>query len=90
MKRAKRLKEGLFSFRNGVEPKVTIQDLLDHEVGEIPLPEDQAILNLAAAIHESRSTNCAISWAAQEEALAYYNENGLAKTLDRTWELLKV
>jgi hypothetical protein len=39
-------------------------------------------MQLAMAIHVSESTDCAVSWDAQERAQDYYNEHGLGLTLD--------
>ena len=44
--------------------------------------EDSCAHRLARAIHAAESTSCVTSWSAQERAEAYYNANGLARSLD--------
>jgi hypothetical protein len=78
----------LKDLRDGKEPTVTPSDLLSQEVGEVPLPEERAVLRLSSAIEASKDPNyCVVSWAAQVEAMQYFNENGLGVTLDRIVEL---
>jgi hypothetical protein len=58
-----------------------------HPVGHYPGVEDKAALQLARAIHYSESTHCVTSWSAQERAQAFFNEHGLAATLDEIFRL---
>jgi len=53
-----------------------------YDAGHYPSVEDCAALRLARAIHYAESTHCATSWSAQERAQKYFNEHGLARTLD--------
>lgn len=53
-----------------------------HPVGSYPNTEDRCALRLARAIHASEDTHCVTSWSAQERAQDYYNEHGLAASLD--------
>jgi len=53
-----------------------------HPAGHYPGVEDRAALRLARAIHAAESTHCSISWSAQERAQDFFNEHGLASTLD--------
>lgn len=72
----------------GRELPVTRDDLLyGTEVGDVPGPDVRAVLRLACAIHHAESTDVSISWAAQERAREFFNEHGLARTLDRATEL---
>lgn len=48
---------------------------------------EHAIIDLAVAIHYSRSKASAVSWKAQVEADAYFRRHGLAKTMDRVVKL---
>lgn len=57
--------------------------------GSYPSVEEKAALELAREIHWSRSDAVAVSWEAQEEAQNFINEHGLAKTLDRMFEIRK-
>jgi hypothetical protein len=54
---------------------------------EEPCVEEKAVLDLASALHRSRSTNVAISWEAQQEAVDYYNAHGFIQTLTRMHQL---
>lgn len=56
-------------------------------VGTYPSVEDKAALQLARAIHAAESTHCVTSWSAQERAQDYFNEHGLAATLDEIQRL---
>jgi len=58
-----------------------------HPAGTYLGVEDKAALELARAIHASRSTRCVTSWEAQEEGMAYFNEHGLGATLDECTRL---
>lgn len=55
--------------------------------GEYLNLHDKLALELATAIHESESDDCAVSWSAQERAQNYFNTHGFIKTLD---ELFRV
>jgi len=55
--------------------------------GSYPGVEDKAARELAHAIHCSESTDCVVSWSAQERAQGYFNTNGLGETLDETRRL---
>jgi len=69
-------------------PQVTPHDLwAGTPVGDVPDVEERAVLGLARAIHHAESTDCSISWSAQERALAFYNERGLGDTLDEMFRL---
>lgn len=72
----------------GRELPVTRDDLLyGTAVGDVPGPDVRAVLELATAIHRSESTDCSVSWPAQERARVYFNEHGLAATLDEARRL---
>jgi hypothetical protein len=72
----------------GRELPVTRDDYLySTPVGGVPGPEVRAVQDLARAIHRSESTACSVSWPAQEQARAYFNEHGLAATLDEARRL---
>ena len=58
-----------------------------HDVGHDPNTEDSAALDLSMAIHVSESTNSIVSWDAQQRAQDYFNEHGLADTLDEILRL---
>ena len=77
----------LAALREGRELPVTVDDLVYSPVGQVPGPEVRAVLELASALHRSRSSDCAVSWGAQEEAREFFNKNGLAATLTRIFEL---
>lgn len=47
----------------------------------------RVIHDLAEAIHYSTSDHCVISWAAQEQAHAYFCQHGREATMDRTVDL---
>lgn len=49
---------------------------------ENPNLHEKLVLQLSTEIHDSRSDGAAVSWAAQEEAAAYFNEHGFVDTLD--------
>jgi hypothetical protein len=67
---------------------VTRDDLLyGTPIGGVPGPEVRAIQELARAIHRSASTDVSVSWPAQERARTYFNEHGLAATLDEARRL---
>lgn len=66
-----------------MKPRSTKADLRTlHQPGSYPGVEDRAALRLARAIHASESTHCVTSWSAQERAQDFFNEHGLARTLD--------
>lgn len=44
--------------------------------------EESAAHRLARAIHAAESASCVTSWSAQERAQEFYNEHGLAPTLN--------
>lgn len=82
------MRRKLQDLKVGKEPRVEAQDLLSQEVGEVPLPEERAVLRLSSCIEASRDPDyCVVSWASQVEAMQYFNENGLGATLDRIVEL---
>ena len=58
--------------------------------GSYPGVEDHAALELARAIHAAEDTFCVTSWSAQVRAETFYNENGLAATLDEITRLEKL
>jgi hypothetical protein len=45
--RKARVKRKLQERRDGKEPQVTAADLLSQEIGEVPLPEERAVLRLS-------------------------------------------
>lgn len=78
----------LAALRDGRELPLTADDVaFGTEVGDVPGPDVRAVLRLARAIHRTESTNVSISWPAQERAREFFNEHGLARTLDRATEL---
>lgn len=86
--RRNKVKRKLQDLRAGKEPTVTPAALLSQEIGEVPLPEERAVLRLSSCIEASKDPNyCVVSWASQVEAMQYFNENGLGATLDRIVEL---
>ena len=86
--RKAKVKRKLQERRAGKEPQVTPADLLSQEIGEVPLPEERAVLRLSSCIEASKDPDyCVVSWAAQVEAMQYFNENGLGATLTRIVEL---
>lgn len=68
---------------SSVELPVTLGDMMDQEVGTVPGPEVRIVHELADAFHRETSTDCSVSWAAQERARAYINEHGFAAALDK-------
>ena len=86
--RAQKVRRKLRERRDGKEPQVTAADLWAQVPGEVPLPEERAVLMLSSAIEAAREPGYSVvSWASQEEAMQYFNEHGLAETLDRIVEL---
>jgi len=86
--RKTKVKRKLEERRAGKEPQVTPADLLSQEIGEVPLPEERAVLRLSSCIEASKDPDyCVVSWASQVEAMQYFNENGLSATLTRIVEL---
>ena len=86
--RKAKVKRKLQERRAGKEPQVTPADLLSQEIGEVPLPEERAVLRLSSCIEASKDPDyCVVSWASQVEAMQYFNENGLGPTLTRIVEL---
>jgi len=77
-------REKLDALKRGVETPVDVNTLWRVEHPDV---EERAVLQLARALHRSRSTGCAVSWEAQKEAAAYFNANGLARTLDEMFRL---
>jgi hypothetical protein len=53
-----------------------------HQIGHYPNVEDSAARDLAMAIHVSESEHCVVSWEAQQRGQDYFNEHGLAATID--------
>ena len=58
-----------------------------HDAGHYPNTEDKAARELAMAIHVSEDVHCVVSWSAQERAQDFFNEHGLAATLDEITRL---
>lgn len=58
-----------------------------HPAGTYANTEDRAAMRLARAIHFAESTCVSVSWNAQTRAQAFYNANGLARTLDESARL---
>lgn len=86
--RRNKVKRKLQDLKAGKEPRVEAQDLLSQEVGEVPLPEERAVLRLSSCIEASKDPGyCVVSWASQVEAMQYFTNNGLGATLDRIVEL---
>jgi hypothetical protein len=79
VKRRRDLSNGLQKLQKGEEPRVDPKRLA---YVEDPLPEERAVLLLAIALNDAGPRHAAISWKLQEQACAYFNEHGLAKTLD--------
>jgi hypothetical protein len=53
-----------------------------------PSVDERLVLDLALAIHNKREPyNRVVTCEAQVEALAYFNEHGFEKALERLWEL---
>lgn len=48
---------------------------------------ERVVLDLASAIHFSRSSRSVVSWAAQQEAFAYFKAHGLDASIARVVEL---
>jgi hypothetical protein len=69
-------------------PKVDFRKL--DQPGDYPGVEEKAARDLARAIHWSESTDCSISWSAQERAMNFYNQHGFAATLDEMFRLRKL
>lgn len=72
---------------SSTELPVTLGDMMDQEVGTVPGPEVRVVHDLARAIHRSESTDCSVSWSAQERARAYINEHGFIAALDEVFRL---
>jgi len=68
-----------------MNPKVDLSEL--KQVGSYPSCEEKLVLDLARAIHASRSDHCVTSWEAQVEANGYYNSHGFVATLDKLVKL---
>lgn len=64
--------------------KVQVEDFMKE--GDPDL-HTKLVLELACAIHYSRSTDCVVSWEAQEEAMKYFNKNGFEATLEYMFEI---
>ena len=45
--RKAKIKRKFKDLRDGKEPQVTAADLLSQEIGEVPLPEERAVLRLS-------------------------------------------
>lgn len=69
------------------ELPVTLGDMMDQEVGTVPGPEVRVVHELAMAMHRTESTECSVSWAAQERARAFINEHGFVAALDELFRL---
>jgi len=87
--RKQKVARKLRDLQQGREPHVTKADLMAHMPGEVPLPEERAVLQLAHAIHRAESSDAVTSWSAQERAMDFFNTHGLGATLDRMFELEK-
>lgn len=70
------------ALREGKELPVTRGDMLDIEVGQVPGPHVRAVMALASAIHRAEGNGCSVSWPTQEKAREFFNEHGMAATLD--------
>jgi hypothetical protein len=71
--------------KNGEIPKISSQDLWAHQPGI----EEKAILQLAKAYEMTRDVDyVSVSWENQEKALNYFNEHGLARTLNEQFRIL--
>ena len=65
---------------------MTREEYLSARPGDYPGPEEKLVLQLAEAIHASVSTDCAVSWAAQERARELFNEHGFVEALNLLFE----
>lgn len=72
---------------SGTELPVTLGDVMDQEVGSVPGPEVRVVHELARAMHRAESTDCSVSWAAQERARSFINEHGFVAALDELFRL---
>jgi predicted GNAT family N-acyltransferase len=57
------------------------------QAGTYPDTDEKLVLELAIAIHYNESDGAAVSWSAQVRAQDFYNEHGLAKSLDELFRL---
>lgn len=80
-------KARLDASKQGKDLPVTLGDMFDQQVGSVPGPEVRAVHDLARAIHYSESTECSVSWEAQERAREFFNLHGFVKTLDEMFRL---
>lgn len=68
-----------------MERKVNLREL--KQPGTYPSVEEKVTLELATAIHRSESTDCSISWSAQERAQEFANSHDLGEVLDEKFRL---
>jgi hypothetical protein len=80
-------KARLDAAKAGKDLPVTLGDMMDQQVGTIPGPEVRAVMELSTAIHRAESVEWSISWSAQEQARAFFNEHGFVATLDEATRL---
>jgi len=70
--------------RGGIELPVDPRALaLDMLPGEVPPPDERAVLILSSAYQYSEEPDYgAVSWSNQEKAADFFNKHGLIETLD--------
>ena len=71
-----------------MEQKVNLRVL--PPVGSFASFEEKLTLKLATAIHESESSNVAVSWEAQERAMVFVNNHGLSDILSEIFRLEEI
>ena len=81
-------RQKLEALKAGRELPVDVRSLWrSTSIGDVPPPDERAVLLLARAIHRAESNNVATSWSAQTRAADYFNAWGLAGTLDEILRL---
>ncbi len=51
-------------------------------IAAAPRPDERAVLMLAVALNDAGPQKAAVPWDLQEQAAKFYNDHGLARTLD--------
>lgn len=86
MKRKPSVGAKLEALKEGRELQVDLSIL--SEPGTYPDTDESAVLALARAFQREENPNYwAVSWGNQEKASAFFNGNGLVRTLERIAEL---
>lgn len=70
-----------------VTPQVDLREL--KPIGSYPGVEEKLVRELSREIHRKNSSDIAVSWEAQEEAMDYYNSHGFVDTLNLMIEMRK-